>query len=91
MSKEVTIHLRDKFEDSLVARSQAKQLYDELDDCTMAQLDFSGFKWVGPSFMHQIFVVYQNEHPSVELKAINMCPDVAAMYNHAMAYKEVSK
>ena len=37
---------------------------------------------MGQGFAHQIFVVFQNEHPEIRLIPINMSDGVAKMYAH---------
>ena len=76
------IPLRQYFETSPVSRSQAKRLCSRLDRFHEVVLDFSGLSWIGQGFAHQIFVVFQNEHPAIKLVPINMSEDVEKMYKH---------
>ena len=46
---------------------------------------FDGISWMGQGFAHQIFVVFQNEHPDIRLIPKNMNADVEKMYRHVTA------
>ena len=46
------------------------------------EIDFSSVDWMGQGFAHQIFVVFQNEHPEIRLIPINMSEGAARMYAH---------
>ena len=48
------------------------------------ELDFDGIEWMGQGFAHQLFVVYQNANPDVELLPKNMNEAVQRMYNHVI-------
>ena len=37
-----------------------------------AEIDFSEIEWMGQGFAHQLFVVFQNEHPQIRLIPTNM-------------------
>ncbi len=76
------IPLRQYFETAPVSRSQAKRLCSRLDRFREVELDFAGLDWIGQGFAHQVFVVYQNEHPEMKLIPLNMNEDVGKMYRH---------
>ena len=46
------------------------------------ELDFEGIDEIGQGFAHEIFVVFQNQHPEVSLLPLNMSPDVEKMIQH---------
>ena len=48
-------------------------------------LDFDGLEWMGQGFAHQLFVVFQREHPEIRLLPVNMSPPVEKMYRHVLA------
>lgn len=77
-----TIPLKNIFDDAPVSRSQAKRICNRLDKFAEVILDFADLDWMGQAFAHQLFVVYQNEHPKIELKPINMSEPVRKMYLH---------
>lgn len=76
------IPLRQYFETSPVSRSQAKRLCSRLDRFREVELDFVDLDWMGQGFAHQIFIVFQNEHPEIKLIPLNMNEDVEKMYRH---------
>lgn len=49
-----------------------------------AEIDFSEIEWMGQGFVHQLFVVFQNEHPQLRLVPSNMTQPVEKMYKHVM-------
>ncbi len=74
--------LKNIFDAAPVSRSQAKRICTNLDKFKIVIIDFGGISWMGQGFAHQIFVVFQNEHPDITLEPINMCEDVMKMYKH---------
>ncbi len=76
------IPLRNMFDSSPVSRSQAKRVCNRLSDFQEVEFDFSEISWMGQGFAHQIFVVFQNEHPDMKLLPINMNEAVENMYRH---------
>ena len=76
------IPLRNYFERSPVSRSQAKSLCARLEQFENVELDFEGLEWMGQGFAHELFAVFQNEHPDVKLIPVNMNDDVRKMYRH---------
>ena len=74
---------------SLISRSQAKKLLRNLKKHNTVFLDFKKVELVGQGFADQVFRVYQNEHPEMELIPINMIETVNFMVNRAIAkYRE---
>jgi len=55
---------------------------NRLDKFCEVILDFDGMDWMGQGFAHQVFVVFQNEHPDIKLIPQNMSPAVKKMYDH---------
>ena len=45
-------------------------------------LDFDEVQWMGQGFAHQLFVVFANQHPDIQLIPINMNEDVTKMHIH---------
>ncbi len=81
------IPMKNIFDSAPVSRSQAKRVCNRLDQFSEIVLDFEGIDWMGQAFAHQLFVVYQNAHPDMLLKPINMCPEVEKMYTHVVKTK----
>lgn len=76
------IPLKNIFDVSPVSRSQAKRVCNRLDKFKEVIVDFDSIVWIGQAFAHQLFVVFANNHPDIELIPINMNEDVTKMYNH---------
>ncbi len=81
------IPMRNIFDNAPVSRSQAKRLYNRLDNFNEVIFDFEGMDWMGQAFAHQLFVVYQNAHPDTILEAVNMSENIEMMYKHVIQTK----
>ncbi len=81
------IPMRNIFDKAPISRSQAKRVCNRLEEFDEIILDFDGLDWMGQAFAHQVFVVYQNQHPGVSIEAINMNDSVKSMYNHVKQTK----
>lgn len=68
--------------DSLISRSQARRVMNNLDKFNVVILDFADIKIIGQGFADEIFRVYCNAHPQVELHPINVGEEVQKMINH---------
>ena len=66
-----------------VSRSEAKRLTHNLSNFTEVQLDFRGVNRVGQGFSDQVFRVFANENPNINIVAINATRNVAAMISHS--------
>lgn len=82
--RKTKLPLKNMFDSAPVSRSQAKRICHRLDNFGEVILDFEGLSWMGQGFAHQIFVVFQGEHPSMIIRAENMNRDVEMMYNHVL-------
>jgi len=78
------IPLKNIFDTAPVSRSQAKRVCNRLSGFEEVILDFEGLDWMGQGFAHQIFVVFKNENPNVNITAVNMTAGVEKMYNHVL-------
>lgn len=78
------IPLKNMFDSAPVSRSQAKRICQRLDQFKEVVLDFDGITWMGQGFAHQLFVVFQNQHPDITLKPIHMGDGVEQMYRHVL-------
>ena len=65
--------------ENLISRSQAKRLLARFDKFKEVLLDFDGVKKIGQAFADEIFRVYKNEHPSVEIVWIRANEEVEKM------------
>ena len=65
-----------------IARSQARRIVHRLEEFKQVELDFEGIDFMGQGFADEIFRVFQNEHPEVELIPMNACRSVLGMIKH---------
>lgn len=65
-----------------VSRSQAKRLVHRFEDFREIDLDFNGISDIGQGFAHQLFTVYQAEHPEITLNPINTNDTIQRMIFH---------
>jgi len=75
-------------DEQLVSRSQAKRLIARFDRFRVVILDFSDVREIGQAFADELFRVYGNAHPSVELVPKNMTEQVERMWLRAVAPRE---
>ena len=78
------IPMKNIFDSPPVSRSQAKRLSNRLDRFLEVDLDFSGISWMGQGFAHQLFVVFQAEHPNIKINPVYMDEKVSRMYMHVI-------
>lgn len=62
--------------EALISRSQAKRIMHRVERFKHVILDFDGVQSVGRSFADEIFRVFVNAHPEIDVEAVNMAPDV---------------
>jgi hypothetical protein len=67
----VPVRLAQYGDDELISRSQAKRLLTRIDRFRTVILDFKDVESIGQAFSDEIFRVFKNNHPEVELVAIN--------------------
>ncbi len=65
--------------ENLVSRSQAKRLVARFEGFKIVLLDFSGIAEIGQAFADEIFRVFANSHPLVELVEIKTSHEVQQM------------
>lgn len=68
-----------------VSRSQARRLSWRFEEFKEIVLDFKEVQDIGQGFAHELFVVFQNNHPEIELKAVNCSRQIDIMINHVKA------
>ena len=78
----IPINLVEYDEISLVSRSQAKRVLKRIDDFKIVALDFNKIKYIGQGFADEIFRVFVNSHPQVDIVPINTCKKVREMIAH---------
>ena len=73
-------------DDNLVSRSQAKRLLARFDRFKVVVLDFSGVATIGQAFADEVFRVFRNKHPQVELIPMHTSSEVKRMISRAHAH-----
>lgn len=71
--------------DELISRSQAKRLLARVELFKRVVFDFKNVDQIGQAFADQIFRVFANEHPEINLTPINMSKEVREMISRAQA------
>lgn len=84
----VPVRLAKVGDENLISRSQAKRLLQRVDRFRSVVLDFEGVSGIGQAFSDEIFRVFANAHPDVELIATNAVPDVQQMIRRAQARRD---
>ena len=84
----VPVKLAQLGEDSLVSRSQAKRLVSRFEKFSRVVLNFAGVASIGQAFADEVFRVFRNSHPDVELTWINTSDEVKRMISRALASAE---
>ncbi len=74
--------------DELVSRSQAKRLLARVDLFKTVVFDFENVSVIGQAFADQIFRVFANEHPDIQLLDVGTNAAVDAMIRRARARTE---
>lgn len=72
-----------------VSRSQARRLCSRLDEFEEVTFDFNGVTNIGQAFVHEIFVVYQRNHPALEIKVVNANKVVEEMISRVLKTSEM--
>lgn len=73
--------------DPHVSRSQAKRLLIGLEKFKRIILDFKDVKSVGQAFVDEVFRVFKNEHPKIEINYFNANEEVDAMIKRGINQK----
>ena len=69
--------------ENLISRSQAKRLLARFDRFKEVLLDFEGIEEIGQAFADEIFRVFKNEHPGIEIIWIRANDEVEKMIRRA--------
>lgn len=79
----VPVRLAQAGDENLISRSQAKRLMQRVDQFRHVMLDFSGVSGIGQAFADEIFRVFAQAHPEVELVPVHAVPEVQQMIRRA--------
>jgi len=72
---------------TLFSRSQAKQLLRQVEKFVNVIFDFEGVRLIGQGFADEIFRVFHNAHPEVNLSYVNYNDEVLFMIKRAEQHK----
>ncbi|OGT21384.1 MAG: ArsR family transcriptional regulator [Gammaproteobacteria bacterium RBG_16_57_12] len=79
----VPVRLAQYGDEKLVSRSQAKRLLARVDRFKVVIFDFDGVETIGQAFADEVFRVFKNYHPEIELLYINATKEVTQMITRA--------
>ena len=79
----VPVHLTRYGDENLVSRSQARRLLARVDRFKIVVLDFQGIETIGQAFADEVFRVFPNSHPEVEVVEIQARSAVKRMISRA--------
>lgn len=65
-----------------IARSQARRILYRLEAFKYVEFDFAGVDFMGQGFADEVFRVFQNKNPHIELIPVNACATVLGMVKH---------
>ena len=82
---EVPVNLAQYGNDALISRSQAKRLLARVELFKKVVFDFKVVPEIGQAFADEIFRVFANEHPQIQLLEINTNDQVKKMILRAKA------
>lgn len=80
----VPVRLTQYGDDKLVSRSQAKRLLSRIEKFKTVIFDFEDVDSVGQAFADEIFRVFKNQHPEMELIYLNANKPVQQMISRAL-------
>lgn len=83
-----TLRLAPEGDCCLVSRSEAKRLLQRVDRFRCVVLDFAEVATIGQAFADEIFRVFANEHPEVELVPIHAATQVQQMIRRAQVLRD---
>lgn len=84
----VPVRLAKVGDENLVSRSQAKRLLQRVEKFRHVVLDFAEVGGIGQAFADEIFRVFSNAHPDVELLHVHATPEVQQMIRRAEVLRD---
>ena len=79
----VPVRLAQYGNDKLISRSQAKRVLSRVELFKVVVFNFEGVQTIGQAFTDEIFRVFANAHPEIELHARHANSDVKRMIESA--------
>ena len=88
MAENITVTLKDAFNTTYpMSRSEARELFPLITLGNIVTLDFIGIEDIGPSFVHELFVVWHRNNSDIKLNVINACDNVDFMIRRVINTK----
>jgi hypothetical protein len=84
----VPVRMAQYGDEKLVSRSQAKRLLERIDRFKTVLFDFREVEIIGQAFADEVFRVFVNQHPHIELIPINANDTVMQVINNARYNKD---
>ena len=81
---EILVELSQFKDERLISRSQAKRILETLDKFSLIVLDFRHIETVGQGFVDEVFRVFQNQHPTIQITYQNANDDVIFMIKRGL-------
>lgn len=81
---EVLVELVRRGQTNYIARSQAKRILTDLDRFSRIVLDFRGVETVGQGFVDEVFRVFQNKFPAIQIEYRNANENVLFMIKRGL-------
>lgn len=79
----VPMRLAQYGDDKLISRSQAKRVLARVELFRIVIFDFKNVDYIGQAFADEIFRVFAQNHPNIELNVINVNPEIEKMIKRA--------
>ena len=76
-------------EENFLSRTQARRILHKLNKFSKITLDFTNAKVVGNAFVDEIFRVFHEKNPDIELEYINANPDIEFMIKSNLKYSQL--
>ena len=83
----VPVKLAQYGNENLISRSQAKRVLARIDVFQIVILDFSEVHSIGQAFADEVFRVFTNNHPKIELRYIHANQEIQRMIDRAINNK----
>jgi anti-sigma regulatory factor (Ser/Thr protein kinase)/uncharacterized protein (DUF1330 family) len=74
-----------------ISRSQARRILSGLEKFKTILLDFEAVSVIGQAFADEIYRVFQNSYPHIEIKEVNMSEGVRFMVNRARSEGKINR
>jgi len=78
----IPVRLAKYGDEQLISRSQAKRLLARIDKFKVVWFEFGGVDTIGQAFADEVFRVFANEHPDMQLHVTGANPAVQHMIRH---------